>query len=225
MHRISYFDHNWLILRKNNENVQRRLGLMRGVVVDLGCGIRPYESEIRRVATWYVGIDWSNTPHLLRADVVADLNEGLPVQDAVADTVVSFQVLEHLKEPEVLLSEAWRILKSGGTIIVTVPFQWAVHEAPYDYFRYTRFGLQHMFAKPGFTDVVVEEVSGFWTTWLLKLNYQTLRLVRGPALVRELVRIALLPIWLADQLLAPLLDHIWPSGDETAGYVIVARKP
>lgn len=225
MHRVSYWDHNWLILKQNNAGVRRHLDQMRGVVYDLGCGIRPYEADIRRLATSYVGVDWSNTLHDLRADVVADLNHWLPVPDAVADTVVSFQVLEHLSEPQVMLNEAYRILVTGGTIVLTVPFQWSVHEAPYDYFRYTRFGLQHLFAKAGFTDVVVEEANAFWSMWLLKLNYQTVRLVRGPAPVRFLVRLALLPLWLADQLLAPVLDRLWPAPNETAGYVVVARKP
>src|SRR5258705_3003446 len=116
----------------------------------------------------------------MKADIVADLNQRLPIPDGVADTVVSFQVLEHLNEPQTMLDEAHRILAPGGCLVLAVPFQWWVHEAPHDYFRYTRFGLRHLLTKAGFSDVVVQETSGFWTTWLLKLNYQTVRLIRGP---------------------------------------------
>jgi SAM-dependent methyltransferase len=224
VHSVSYLAHNWLILKRNNEVVERHLLFMKGIVYDLGCGVRPYEHDIMRTATGYVGIDWSNTPHELQADIVADLNEPLPVPDAVADTVVSFQVLEHLKAPQVMLNEAHRILVPGGGIVLTVPFQWWVHEAPHDYFRFTRHGLEHLFDTAGFTDIRISEVTGFWEMWFLKFNYQTARLVRGPRVMRALARVFLLPVWFLDQLLATKLDRSWPSPEETAGYVVLARK-
>ena len=201
------------------------LSLFRGVVYDLGCGERPYEADISRVATQYVGVDWSNTIHTLRADIIADLNERLPIADSVADTVVSFQVLEHLSEPQTMLDEAHRILRRGGRIVLTVPFQWWVHEAPYDYFRFTSFGLLHMLSKAGFADIIVEPTSGFWTMWILKLNYQTVRLVRGPMPMRVLARAILVPMWFLGQVMAPLLDRVWPSPEETVGYLAFAHKP
>ncbi len=125
----------------NNEDVQNCLSEMSGVVYDLGCGIRPYEKDILTVADRYVGVDWSSTLHGLHADIEADMNKPLPIDDDVADAIVSFQVLEHLYEPQVVLNEAFRIIRPGGKIFISVPFQWWVHEAPYDYFRYTRYGL------------------------------------------------------------------------------------
>jgi SAM-dependent methyltransferase len=224
VHKISYWDHNWLILKQNNENVRRHLKKMSGVVYDLGCGTRPYERDIRAAAAEYIGVDWSNTYHVLQADIVADINQSLPVADCVANTVVSFQVLEHLHEPQMMLDEAFRILRNGGSIVLTVPFQWCVHEPPYDYYRYTRYGLEYMLAKAGFVDIDVHEVGGFWGMWFLKLNYQTARLVQGPTLLRSLIRVLLLPLWITDQFMAPLLDRYWPSPQEAVGYVAVARK-
>jgi SAM-dependent methyltransferase len=198
---------------------------MEGVVYDLGCGIRPFEKDILEYADRYVGVDWSNTLHGLRADVVADLNKPLPIKDGAANTVVSFQVLEHLSEPQNMLNEAFRILRAGGQIFLSVPFQWWIHEAPWDYFRFTRYGLEHLFKKAGFVEIEVEAVSGFWSMWFLKLNYQTTRLVRGPRPLRLLIRTGLIPFWWLDQTIAPLLDHFWPAEGETAGYFVTARKP
>lgn len=226
MHKYSYLDQNWLALKINNQQIQSRLRDMTGVVYDLGCGSRPYEPDILQHASRYVGVDWSNTLHGLRADIVADLNRPLPIADEAADTVVSFQVLEHLSEPHVMLEEAFRILKPGGKVFLSVPFQWHVHEAPYDFFRFTRYGLEHLFTKAGFIDIRVEAVTGFWSMWFLKLNYQTLRLVRGPKPFRWFIRACLIPFWWLSQQVAIWLDCIWPnSGDETAGYFVTARKP
>jgi SAM-dependent methyltransferase len=225
MHRYSYLDCNWLALKLNNTEVHTRLPLMTGIVYDLGCGTRPYEYDIMQTADGYVGVDWSNTLHGLHAEIVADLNQPLPIESSVANTVVSFQVLEHLSEPQTMVNEAYRILREGGAIIISVPFQWWVHEAPYDYFRYTRYGLEHMLTKAGFVDIEVEAVSGFWVMWVLKFNYQTTRYIRGRRPIRMLMRMLLTPLWLAGQVIAPLLDRIDFNDTETAGYYVTARKP
>ena len=224
MHKFSYLDHNWLALKMNNQTLVQFAGIIKGIVYDLGCGIRPYEPDILSVAEEYVGVDWSNTFHSLQADIAADLNKPLPIEDGVADTVVSFQVMEHLCEPQIMLNEAYRILKPKGNILLTVPFQWWVHEAPYDFFRYTRYGLEYMFTKAGFVDVQVQETSGFWIMWILKLNYQTTRLIRGPRPLRWLIRAFLIPLWLLDQFIAPLLDNYWHAPQETGGYIVTGRK-
>lgn len=226
MHSFSVRSHNWLVLKGNNEILRKNLGEIHGVVYDLGCGIRPYEDDILKVADKYLGVDWSNTLHGLQADVVADLNKPLPIADEAADTVVSFQVMEHLCEPQIMLNEAHRILKPDGTIIVTVPWQWWIHEAPYDFFRYTPYGLKYLFEKAGFVDVVVEPQSGFFTMWILKMNYFSLRFVRGPQPLRWLIKAGLVPIWFIGQIFAPLLDKLdrnWAV--ETSGYFVTARKP
>ena len=225
MHKVSYLDHNWLAHKMNNEYVENRLSSVRGIVYDLGCGTRPYEKEILRVAKRYIGVDWSNTLHGLSADVTADLNKPLPIASEVADNVISLQVMEHLCEPQVMLNEAFRILKPGGRIDITVPFQWWIHEVPYDYFRYTFFGLQYLLNKAGFVDVVVEAQSGFFTMWILKMNYFSTRLLHGPKPLQWLIRACLIPFWYIGQRLAPILDKLdrhWEA--ETCGYCATAKK-
>jgi SAM-dependent methyltransferase len=218
--------HNWLIYDIGDDWLYRFRRDYRGHLFDLGCGEMPYKNWLLSHAEKYTGVDWSGTPHECKADILADLNNPLPIESQVADTVVSFSVLEHLCEPQAMLNEASRILKPGGTMVLQVPWQWWIHEAPHDYFRYTPYGLQYMFKKAGFVDVVVEPQSGFFTMWILKFNYFTLRLLKGPEALRWLIKGCLVPVWFVGQVLAPWLDKLDRKWDaETTGYFVVARKP
>jgi SAM-dependent methyltransferase len=226
MHNFSYLQNNWLALKINNTITKNSCDkYIKGTVYDLGCGERPYEEDILKVADKYIGVDWGGTLHNLKADIVSDLNKLLPIESDVADTVTSFQVMEHLSEPQTMLNEAYRILKRDGNIILTVPFQWWVHEAPYDYFRYTPYGLKYMFEKAGFVDIKVTPNTGFFVMWILKMNYFSSRFIRGPRPLRWIIKAVLIPIWFISQVLAPLLDKLDRHPElETGGYTVVARK-
>lgn len=225
MHPENRLSHNWLIKKLVNDQVRVHLGNLHGRVVDLGCGTRPYERDILCHAEHYVGVDWNQSLHGMHADVAADISGLLPFKDATADCIVAFEVLEHIAEPGRLLEESLRILAPGGLLMFSVPFQWWVHEEPWDYYRYTRHGLAYLLDKAGFESATIVPTSGFWCMWLLKLNYQTARLPRGPRLLRWLMRAILIPFWWLGQTFAPILDRYWPDERETAGYFVTARKP
>lgn len=218
--------HNWLIYEIGDRFLRKHSTCYKGVLYDLGCGETPYRSFFLQYAQQYVGVDWAGSSHDTRVDIAADLNKPLPVASGVADTVVSLSVMEHLCEPQVMLDEAYRILRPGGMIVLQVPWQWWIHEAPHDFFRYTPFGLQYMFHKAGFVDIVVEPQAGFFTTSALKWNYFTNRFLRGPRPLRWIIKAGLLPCWYLSQKMAPLLDRFdryWAA--ETSGYYVTARKP
>ncbi len=189
-------------------------------VIDLGCGTSPYKKDILKLAKAYIGVDWGHSFHdLSNADVFADLSEPLPFEDECADTIVSFQVMEHLKEPGLFLSECYRILRAGGWLFITLPFMWQIHEAPYDFFRYTRFGLEYLLQKNGFVDIQIQENTGFWQMWILKFNYHTERFARGP------FKYLWIPIWWIGQVISPILDKYDKHPQETGSYTVMSRKP
>lgn len=217
--------HNWLVYDAGDKYLMKYSGYFRGNLYDFGCGEKPYKEFFLQHCSSYTGVDWGETLHTPKADITANLNKPLPINNAVADTIVSLSVIEHLCEPQTMLDEAYRILRSGGYIFLQVPFMWHVHESPYDFFRYTRYGLEYLFKKSGFVDIKIEATTGFWAMWILKLNYQTLRFVRGPKPVRTMTRMILIPFWWINQHLANILDRYWPNSDgETAGYCVTARK-
>ena len=83
-------------------------------------------------------------------DYVCDL-ASIPVEDGRFHHVLLTQVLEHIPDPATVLAELHRVLKPGGTLWLTAPLFYAEHEKPYDFFRYTQFGLRHLLEGAGFT--------------------------------------------------------------------------
>jgi len=218
--------YNWLSYDCGDHFLVQNTNRFRGTLYDLGSGEAPYREWLLQYADTYVGVDWSDSLHDIKADVVANLNEPLPINDEVADTVVSLSVLEHLCEPQQMLSEAYRILRPGGGLVLQVPWQWWIHEAPYDYFRYTPYGLRYLLERAGFTEICVEPQAGFFTMITMKLNYFSLRLIRGPRPLRLLLRGFFGIAWYLGQRTAPLLDRLdrnWAL--ETTGYFVTAAKP
>ncbi len=218
--------YNWIIYDIGDRYLLKYSCYFKGILYDLGSGESPFKDFFLKYAQQYIAVDWAGSFHTTKADIAADLNKPLPIESEVADTVVSISVMEHLCEPHMMLTEAFRILKPCGEMVLQVPWQWHIHEAPHDYFRYTPFALRYLLEKAGFVDIVIEPCSGFFTTVVLKLNYFSCRFIRGPRPLRWIIKGLLLPIWFVGQMVAPWLDKLdrnWVA--EAAGYYVIARKP
>lgn len=129
-------------------------------VVDIGCG----QSQFRDLFSDHFpcGIDFFPYPG---AKVITDLNQPLPLRDGACDVAVLSNVLEHIFEPRSLLTETYRLLASGGHLLVVVPFFIKIHQPPYDFFRYTSFALDRMCHEAGFEDVRVEPIGNLFDTY------------------------------------------------------------
>lgn len=120
-----------------------------GRLLDVGCGSKPYQSLFAVEA--YIGLDIDN--EITRKKGIADQFYGggkFPFSDADFDSILCNQVLEHVFNPDEFLGEINRVLKTGGKLLLTVPFVWDEHEQPYDYARYSSFGLRALLEKQGF---------------------------------------------------------------------------
>ncbi|MBI2837639.1 MAG: class I SAM-dependent methyltransferase [Acidobacteria bacterium] len=191
-----------------------------GRLIDIGCGEKPSESLWAPVVSEHIGVDHEGTCHDRSKIDIFGSAYSIPVADASFDSAICTAVLEHLEEPELAIRECHRVLKPGGTAIYAVPFIWHLHEAPRDFFRFSKFGLEYLFTKVGFEIVELRALSGFWATFGQLLVYNLYRLNRGP--LRWLRIIDALGIML--QLFAYCLDRIDTTYDWTWMYVVVARK-
>jgi SAM-dependent methyltransferase len=122
---------------------------VKGRVLDVGCGSKPYRTLFQ--ASEYLGMEISDRNK--DADCYYDGNR-FPFQEREFDSVITSEVLEHIFNPNMFLSEINRVLKKGGILLLTVPFVWDEHEQPYDYARYSSFGLRHLLEQNGF--VIIE---------------------------------------------------------------------
>ena len=133
----------------------------RGRLLDLGCGKAPLYGIYRGCTEEIICVDWVNTRHRSPyLDLEQDLNQPLPVAAASIDTMLATDVLEHIAHPSDLWREMARLLAPGGKLILGVPFLYGVHEAPYDYFRYTEFALQMFCRENGLAVVELKRMGG-----------------------------------------------------------------
>lgn len=217
--------HNWLIYDIQDRSLENARSVIRGTVYDLGCGESPYREWILQHARSYIGVDWSQSFHETTAEVLSNLNEPLPINDSVADTVLSLSVLEHLHQPSCMLQEAARLLKPGGHLLLQVPWQWHLHEIPHDYYRFTPYALRSLLNDAGLHKISITAQSGFFSSIALKVNYFTRRLSNGRGFSRRILRATLQPPWYLGQRVAPWLDKLdrdWSL--ETTGYFVTAEK-
>ncbi|MBI5787565.1 MAG: class I SAM-dependent methyltransferase [Candidatus Schekmanbacteria bacterium] len=105
----------------------------------------------------YVNLDEKTAP-----DYLCDA-EHIPVEDDVFDGVVCSELMEHVLNPKAVLAEAYRVLKPGGTLLLSSPFLFRIHADPYDYARYTDFFYQTALEDLGFRKVCIEKHGGFFS--------------------------------------------------------------
>jgi len=141
------------------EYIQGQVDIICGDLADLGCGTVPLYEVYKARADTITCIDWGESKHDLQyADILCDLNEAIPIGDESFDTVVLTDVLEHIGNPANLISEISRMLRPGGTLLATVPFVYPLHEQPYDFTRFTRYGLEKILTETGFSEIQITNI-------------------------------------------------------------------
>lgn len=193
---------------------------LSGRLIDIGCGIKPYQRMVASHVTEYVGMDHTASLHDQSNVDLTGTAYAIPVPDNSFDAAICTAVLEHLEEPEAALRECRRVLKPGGTAIYTAPFIWHLHEEPRDFYRYSKYGLQYLFEKAGFEILELRPLSGFWVTFGQSFVYYLYGFNRGP-----LRWIPIIPaLGLLIQGISYVLNRLHRAEQWTWMYILVVRR-
>ena len=143
------------------------------LVLDAGAGDAPYRPLFAHAR--YESADFQKVPKPYASDItyVCDLSH-IPVEDNRYDYIIFNQVMEHLPEPCLVARELNRVLRPGGKMLYTAPLFYEEHEAPYDFYRYTRHGVEHIFTKAGFSIDRISWLEGYFGT----MGYQLRSMAR-----------------------------------------------
>lgn len=190
-------------------------------IFDYGCGDVPYRTLFDGIANPYIAGDISGNPD---ADMVLDPSGCVPCEDEAFDVVLSIQALEHVPDVSVYLTEARRLLRQSGLMILATHGWWTHHPYPHDYWRWTREGLTTILNAHQF-----EVIEVYWIIGMLAYSCQ-LRAQCWKGVLENrgvLGRLLLRVISFTYQKLMHIADKITPDhvGQSNAAiYVMVVRK-
>jgi ubiquinone/menaquinone biosynthesis C-methylase UbiE len=222
----------WMIKQANNISNGSK-------VLDVGAGGCPYRKLFSHCE--YFSQDFAqlsdvqiqNQEGYGKIDFVSDILN-IPVPDESYDVIVCTEVLEHVPYPIPAIREFSRLLKPGGTILITAPLQSGLHQEPYHFYGgYTKYWYQKFLTENNFTELNVEPNGSLHTTYfalgstVFKAFLEVL--VDNTSLLRKLVAFISLvifsPIFL---ILNPIFCFLWESIYQqkgfTAGYHVSAEK-
>ncbi len=154
--------------------IREAINVSSGTLLDIGCGRMPYRSIFLPAVKKYIGLDHPQTAKMykgnLKPDIYADATK-IPLKSRSIDTILMLMVLEHLPVPSDALYEANRLLsRKDGTLILSTVQMYPTHDAPFDYFRYTQYGLRSLFEKSGFKVKKIISQGNIWSLLGLSLN-------------------------------------------------------
>lgn len=211
-------------------DLKKVLPKVRGKVLDVGCGQSPYKHLFTSGKTEYYAIDIVESGQFgyENSESLKFDGQRIPFSDESFDYFLCTEVLEHLEEPQKLVDEIYRVLKSKAAGVITVPWSARFHYIPYDYYRFTPTTLARYFKNfksqkvvPRGTDITVI------VSKIIVIYCQNIKLSKKALLwpAKLIIAIALLPL----VMLAVFIGHLSlffhiGSEDDPLGYTIWLEK-
>ena len=216
-----YFIARYSLFKKINKFSKQHNWLNKNIL-DVGCGIKPYESLFK--GAYYVGIDIEGGGHKdekKKIDILFD-GKNIPFDEKSFDLIICTQVLEHTLDYEYLLKEMYRVLKDDGILLITAPLVWNEHEIPYDFFRFTKFAYKEIFSKIGFKIITIQPTTTFFATIGQLLSAFLVEMLSYNKIILKIIisLIFCFPV----QILFLFLDLLFKSHWLTLDYFVIARK-
>ena len=141
--------------------------LLLGRLLDVGCGNKPYASLLQ--CAEHVGVDVASSPH--RREQMDKIYDGqtLPFGSGEFDSILCTEVLEHCPDPQHVVREIQRVLRPGGQVLITVPMVFHHHEEPWDFQRFTRYGMEQLAVQAGLKVIWIQPRGGIYSVALASI--------------------------------------------------------
>lgn len=209
----------------------------RGILLDLGCGPRPYLDLYTEHFDKTIGADLPNTPFPTRNIDIQCEATSVPLPENHIDVILCTEVLHDIAEPDLFFNEVYRLLKPGGYLFLTSPFVVPIVDGAFDHYRYTETGLRYRISKSGLLVDEIMPVGDLISSTLTLSVKPALRLFNLLAKKSRLtlLRTAWNPLFLLCVILpqlaylsvrkSPARSLLRKAEYGATGYVSIARKP
>ena len=205
--------HHYLVLSIIDRWIREHaVGAVHGTLLDYGCGGQPYRALFAPYIERYIGADVAAAVGI-KLDLELIPGEPVPLPDESVDTILSTQTIEHVPDVDAYLAECRRLLKPNGTLVLTAPMHWRHHEVPYDFLRFTRFGLTRLLEKHDFAIKNLEPCGGVYVLMgQIFLDHLAERGIKSRTVYRIVNWTAL------------FLDRKYPDMEDTLNWQCIAFK-
>ena len=206
-------------------------------ILDAAAGLKPYEElfnhcqyescDFGDAQEFYGNLEDGTRENISERHTYVCPIEKIPVADETFDFVLCTQVLEHVPDPLAAAIEMRRVLKRSGKLFLTVPQGYGIHGEPYNFFYFTKFGVDLILSKAGFEVIKTTERGGYFYYLFDRVANAIPRIVTGYKQM-SLMMLALSPIHIIlAYIIGPTLLILEPLDREkrfTLGYVSIAQK-
>ncbi len=214
--------------------LSKRLPLVKGKLLDVGCGNSPFKHLLTDEAKYYgidvkeaIAFDYKN------AEITVFDGNYIPFEDEYFDYIICTEVMEHVINPQILISEIKRVLKTNGQAVITIPWSARFHYKPYDYHRYTPSMLKVLFGN--FSEIEIIPRGSDYSVIGNKLIVLIIALIKSFFEI-SIISILILPFKVLLTLLIIPIVYFWilithlslflkfGNQDDPLGYTIILKK-
>lgn len=132
--------------KESNEWLRDHCRNIQGKVLSIGSGndADGEGDQYRNYFPMASSYTTSEVSEEFKCDLTLDVRSMPEIENESFDCVFCSGVLEHVDDFKAALDELTRILKSGGTFLLGLPFRQAIHMDRQDFWRFTEFGIEYL---------------------------------------------------------------------------------
>lgn len=219
----------WHAFRQHNRTHEILTAIEQQQVLDIGSGDSAYRDRLQQ-HNQLVTLDYpaTNARYTRLPDVFGNA-ESLPFRSQQFDSVIMFEVLEHVPNDRQSANELFRVLKPGGLAYVSIPFIYPMHDRPGDFRRYTRYGIELVLKDSGFRTFDTRPAGNSFTSAVqlanLALMECTLQSLEKCSPLGLLVAAISWPITVFNNILSLPLMFMDTVDAAALGFTVIAQKP